>query len=68
MAKADDEGELREVVLVVETSYHYYVRTNNDADALAEATRLLDMGEPDHNPACGWLKVIRNEVKEISDG
>lgn len=57
----------REVLLVVESSYFYYVNADSDDDAVAKATRLLDMGEPDQNPGCGWLKVLSHEVKQISE-
>lgn len=56
----------REVLLVVETNFYYYIpETETDQEALDKAKTMLDNGEPDQNPACGWLKVIRHAVKPV---
>lgn len=56
----------REVLLVVETSYHYYIDdASSDEDAKEQAIELLDSGAPDQNPHSGWIKVLRSEVTEI---
>ena len=59
----------REVLLVIETSYYYYIddpdNTMTDEQARDEGIKKLDRGEPDENPGCGWLNVVRHEVKVI---
>ena len=62
----ETEKKTREVLLVVETNFYYYVEnTKTDQEALDKATKMLDNGEPDQNPACGWMKVLRHEVTEL---
>jgi len=57
-------SKTREVLLVVESSYHYYVDgAKSDEEALAKATEMLDCGTPDQNPHAGWMKILRSEVK-----
>jgi hypothetical protein len=59
----------REVVLVVEQSVHYYIEdpegTLTEAEVVAAATEKLDKGEPDENPASGWLKVTSWAVSGV---
>jgi hypothetical protein len=63
---SNSQPRTREVLLVVEESYHYYIpETESDEDALDKAKEMLDNGEPDQNPACGWIKVLRHEVKTV---
>jgi hypothetical protein len=69
MSTNNTAARTREVLLVTETSYHYYIEdpdgTMTDEQALAAAKEKLDQGVPDENPACGWIKVLRHEVKEV---
>lgn len=62
----ENNTQTREVLLVVETSYHYYIpNTLSDEEALDKAREMLDKGEPDQNASAGWMKELSNSVNVI---
>jgi len=54
-----------EVLLVHESSVHYYVQADNEEDAVDKGVRLFENGESDENPACGWSKITSSTAKPI---
>jgi len=55
------------VKLVTLESRYYYVDADSEKAAIKEATRLLDDGEPDHNPGLGYLKIEDADAEEMDD-